>query len=222
MIGEGFYEPIDDLGPDHDCSHPKAMNFLSKQFVASGHDVKWLFQTIALSEAYQRASPAQHSSEATLLAAACPQRLRGDQLFSALAGTLEFDEPAAASKQPPRPDPPKTPRAQFNRLFGYDPSTPRDEISGSIPQALSLMNAKVINGAIRADGANSALGKLLAEIDDDEEIIVELYLRTLARQPKESEIETCKQYIAEVGDRSEALEDVLWALINSTEFLYRE
>ncbi len=84
------------------------------------------------------------------------------------------------------------------------------------------MNAKAINDAIRADVADSALGTLLAEIDNDEEIIVELYLRTLARQPKESEIETCEKYVAEVGDRAAALEDVLWALINSTEFLYRE
>lgn len=222
MIGKGFYEPIDDLGPDRDCSSPKAMNFLSKQFVAGGHDVKWLFKTIAFSDAYQRESAAQHTSEDATLAADCPQRLRGDQLFSALAGTLGFDEQAADSKQPPRRGPPRTPRAQFNRLFGYDPSTPRDEISGSIPQALALMNAKVINGAIRADGANSALGRLLAQTDDDEEIVVELYLRTLARQPKEPEIETCHKYIAEVGDRTEALEDILWALINSTEFLYRE
>ena len=42
MIGQGFYEPIDDLGPDRECSAPKAMNFLSSQFVASGHDVKWV------------------------------------------------------------------------------------------------------------------------------------------------------------------------------------
>ena len=79
-----------------------------------------------------------------------------------------------------------------------------------------------VDGAIRADGANSVLGRLLAQTDDDEEIVVELYLRTLARQPKESEIETCRKYIAEVGDRREAFEDLWWALINSTEFLYRE
>jgi hypothetical protein len=48
-----------------------------------------------------------------------------------------------------------------------------------------------------------------------------LYLRCLAREPNEKELAACREYVKRVGDRSEAFEDVFWALVNSAEFLYR-
>jgi hypothetical protein len=53
----------------------------------------------------------------------------------------------------------------------------------------------------------------------DDEILVSLYERTLARKPKAEEMEICKRYLKKTGNRQEALEDVFWSLINSTEFL---
>ena len=53
----------------------------------------------------------------------------------------------------------------------------------------------------------------------DEEILVRLYERTLARKPKIEEIDTCKRYLKKTGNRQEALEDVFWSLVNSTEFV---
>ena len=49
-----------------------------------------------------------------------------------------------------------------------------------------------------------------------------LYERVLARKPTEEEQATCRRYIAKVGDRKEALEDILWTLVNSTEFLIKK
>ena len=46
-----------------------------------------------------------------------------------------------------------------------------------------------------------------------------LYERTLARKPKAEELAVCKKYLQKVGNRNEALEDVFWSLVNSTEFL---
>ena len=56
LVGEGFYEPIDDIGPDRTPSAPKAVEFLSRSFAESGYDVKWLFRAICATEAYQRES----------------------------------------------------------------------------------------------------------------------------------------------------------------------
>jgi hypothetical protein len=53
-------------------------------------------------------------------------------------------------------------------------------------------------------------------------VIVELYLRCLAREPKPGEITACREHLAQVRNRDEAFEDILWALVNSTEFLYRQ
>ena len=54
------------------------------------------------------------------------------------------------------------------------------------------------------------------------EIVSALYERVLARKPTVEEQSTCTKYIAKVGERKEALEDVLWALVNSTEFLIKK
>ena len=49
--------------------------------------------------------------------------------------------------------------------------------------------------------------------------MAEIELSVLARRPRPEELATCRRYIREVGDRREALEDVFWSLVNSTEFL---
>ena len=113
-------------------------------------------------------------------------------------------------------------QTQFNRLFGYDPSTPRGEVGGSIAQALAMMNSPIINRYINGRDSRSALGRLLRETSDDESVVVELYLRTLARQPKDGELKKSLAYVKETGNRVEAFEDLLWALVNSTEFLHRK
>ncbi len=221
LVGEGFYEPVDDIGPDRECSAPEAMNLLSEQFVAHAYDVKWLYATIMQTDTYQRASQHRRNYEGTPFAANCPQPLRSDQLFNALNAALEVPEPPA----PPRGKAARYargPRAEMARVFGFDPSDPRDEISGAIDQALMLMNAPALDKAMRAEKGQTMLGRMLAETDDDEAVVVELYLRCLAREPEDAEIETCLEYVGQLDDRGEAFEDILWALINSTEFLYRD
>ena len=66
------------------------------------------------------------------------------------------------------------------------------------------------------------LARLLAEQPDDKQVLVELYLRCLAREPKPSEMATCLEHLAAVHDRTTGFEDILWALVNSTEFLNRK
>jgi len=223
LVGAGFYEPIDDLGPDREPVAPKTVRFLASQFVAHGYDVKWLMRTIVLTDAYQRENRPTSSSESDLFACASSQRLRADQLFSALTAALDIDESSAAAnkRRGPKYGPARTLRGQFNAIFGFDPSTPADEISSSIPQALALMNSPGIERSLRAT-PNSVLGRLLKSTDDDEQVIVELYLRTLAREPSAEEIETTLEYVDSVGSRVEAFEDVLWALVNTSEFLHRQ
>lgn len=224
LVGEGFCEPVDDLGPDHPPHAPQAFDLLSTRFARSGYDPKWLFRTIAATQAYGRESRRRRTSDEAPFTANCAQRLRGDQLFNALTSALEIDEQSLGGRRR-RTGPyrgARNMRSAFNVAFGYDPSVRRDEISASIPQALTLMNAPQIHRSIDGRRSNTMIGRLLREIFDDQALAVELYLRCLARQPEDAEIQTCLEYVQEVGDRREAFEDVLWALINSTEFTHRK
>jgi hypothetical protein len=159
--------------------------------------------------------------ESAPFTAACPQRLRGDQLYNALVEALGIQDTPEEEGRGYR-NGPRGPRGLVNQTFGFDPSVRRDEIAGSIPQALFLMNAPQLAQAIKADRSESSLGKLLAETPDDSAVISELYLRCLAREPQTSELKTCLDHIETTGDRAAACEDILWALLNSTEFLNRK
>ncbi|MCA9267908.1 MAG: DUF1549 domain-containing protein [Planctomycetales bacterium] len=222
LVGNGFYEPVDDMGPDRDCNAPQTLDLLAAGFVASGHDMKWLYRTIMATDAYQRESRPRGGSQEKSFAANCPQPLRADQLYDALVHALGIPAQPAARGGNPYNDGPLAagPRGQFGQLFGYDPSDARDEIEGSIPQSLALMNSPQLSALISASPF-TPLGKLLRELDNDEDVVVDLYLRGLARQPRDAEIAKCLQYVKSVGNRDEAFEDILWAIVNSAEFLHR-
>jgi hypothetical protein len=95
-----------------------------------------------------------------------------------------------------------------------------DEIKGTIPQALVMMNSAVIHEYTSAEG-KTLLAAQLATGKSDEQIVTALYERVLSRKPTAEEQATCQRYIKKVGDRKEALEDILWTLVNSTEFLLK-
>ena len=223
LVGEGFYDPVDDMGPDRECSAPKTLDYLAASFVSSGHDVKQLYRTIMATDAYQRQSQSRRTPDGTPFLANCPQRLRGDQLFNQLMSVLGISESGGGfmARGPMAFRGARGPRGIFNAAFGYDPSAHREEVAGSIPQALLMMNSPMIAQAISVRGS-SGLGRLLAEIKDNEALVAELYLKTLSREPTAKELQTCLAHVKQVGDRGEAFEDILWSLVNSTEFLHRK
>jgi hypothetical protein len=221
LLGQGFYAhaPVDDIGPEREPVHPQVLDLLCQGFVANGHDVKWLFRAITATDAYRRQIRPADPTASVPFAAAEPTRLRSDQLYNALNEVFGIAEPTA------RPGGPgggvyrrRSPRDGFNELFGFDPSTPQADLTGTVPQALFLMNSPQINALIEAS-ARTRLGQLLDRFEDDGDALAELYLLVLAREPSAKEAAICREHIAGAKDRGEAFEDILWSLLNSTEFL---
>src|SRR5262249_4867073 len=105
----------------------------------------------------------------------------------------------------------------FKSEFAFDPSLKSDEVEGSIPQALLLMNNPQVNQRILARSTN-LLGRILTAYPEDDAALRMVYLRTLARKPTDREVQKCRTYVQKTGNRKEAFEDILWALLNSTEF----
>lgn len=229
LVGEGFYEPVDDMGPDRTPNGKKAVEFLSKEFAASDYDPKWLMRVILNTEAYQRETRPRRLPDATPFTANVAQPLRGDQLFNALLTTLELDEATVRSMVSGGEGQrfygaQASPRNGFNVAFGFDPSAPRETITASIPQALAMMNQPQINRTLTAGSKRkpTSLGKLIEDVEDDEMLTAELFLRTLCRQPTEAELTEVAAYSQSVDSRPEMFEDLLWSLINSTEYAYRK
>jgi hypothetical protein len=223
MLGQSFYPLVDDMGPEREPVHAEALELLAQGFIDSGYDVQWLFRTIALTEAYQREMRYRDPSDSSPpFAAASPTRLRADQLYNAL--TQVFGSNTFTARNVPRRQfgmygaDADVGRIAFSQLFGFDPSTPQSDLLGTIPQALMLMNGRLVEELIDAD-RNTRLGQLLEEYESDDEALEELYLLVLSRRPTEEELAICQSHIETVGERNEAFEDILWSLLNSTEFL---
>jgi hypothetical protein len=222
LMGQSFYTPVDDLGPQKEAVFSPVITRLAAAFRASDYDMKSLFRTIMNTQTYQRQIRLGDSTEEHLhFAAAYPKRLRADALWESLTGVLGTMGPPAAN----RPQGPFAPRffgleGMFKDEFDFDPSARADEVEGSIPQALLMMNNPTINQKIQARGTN-LLGRILTAYPDNDEALRMVYLRALARKATDRERDRCRDHIAKAASRAEAFEDILWALLNSTEFQTR-
>jgi hypothetical protein len=223
LLGQSFYQPVDDMGPLKEAQFPAVLARLAAGFQADDYDTKKIARAVLNSAAYQRQVRLGKATDEHLqFAAAYPARLRAEALWSSLVqalGPLEAPGPMAQRRGPMA-----GPLARFRtfqfaflREFDADPSLKADEVEGTIPQALLMMNNPILANRIRAKDGN-LLGKLLKEHAADGDALNALYLRVLARKPSERELSKCRKYIARVGNRAEAYEDLLWALVNSTEF----
>lgn len=107
--------------------------------------------------------------------------------------------------------------SQFEQL--YDDKSPAPGIfEGSVRQKLVLFNDSFINSAMKAI-KGSMLSIILREGRTDSERVRALYIATLARRPSEDEIKMCLRVVRRAGKKVEGFEDLMWALLNSSEFL---
>ncbi|MBV9125215.1 MAG: DUF1553 domain-containing protein, partial [Planctomycetes bacterium] len=223
LMGWGFYPGVNDLGSDQTPQHPEVLDLIAREWTATGYDMRWLFRTLTLTQAYQRHLQSRPHAQQAAPPAVCPARLRPEQIFDALVKTLGFQE---NDKTIPAPAPSSAPavarhtglRHMVYQAFKVDPSLPVDEVQGTIPQALLMMNSVLVNSYVKATG-KTFLADALARKMSDDDIITALYERTLARKPTAEERDICHHYLKQAGQRQEALEDVFWCLVNSTEFL---
>lgn len=218
LMGSSFYPHVDDLGPMKEVVLPEVLLALAATFQASGYDPRALIRTIANTNAYQRRLSDGSAAASPGVVAKPSKRLRPDALWDSLVhvfgkieagarfhtgGGVRFNSSFVEGK--------------FRAEFDFDPSLDVDEVNGTIPQALFLMNNATLNSHIATTKA-SLLGRLLRDYRQDPGAVDQLYRLVLARTPTERERRRCLVYVAESSTREAAFEDLLWALINSTEF----
>lgn len=200
LLGDGFYA-VDSLGPDGDVSHKLIINRMAYVFRNRQFDPRWPFRIIMNSQSYQRQSRSLSSSD-VLFTSVRATRLRADQVAQAVAAVVGNDKLAP----------------QIERIFNVDPSLPQSDVKGAIQQALYLMN----NPALQSGIKTGPLVARLKKISDDEKLVGELYLALLGREPNERERRRTLDYLKKNNsNRPEAVYDLVWVLVNSTEFLSR-
>lgn len=231
FMGRGLVEPVDDFRDTNPPSNPELLDALARDFVTSGYDVKRLIRTIMASRVYQlssRSNPTNAGDEQNF-SRAYPKRLMAEVLMDAIA--------SASGVPPELPGLPRGTRAievwdsewstqwqsYFLSVFGRPARTHPCECERSqepsIAQVLHLMNAPELQEQI---GDPRGRARALADgRRPPKEIVEELFLAAYARRPTpKEEAEALKAFAGEDRDRAGAAEDVLWALMNTMEFVF--
>jgi hypothetical protein len=212
LIGRGLVDPVDDFREDSDPSHPDVLDMLAAEFVASGHDLKYLVRCICNSRAYQRSSdvlPA-NATDDRLCSHGAVKLMSTDVLVESLA--IALGKPVAGDAGRRRKKA-QDARAKFLKLF--DTADERDfstEYSHGIPQVLQLMNG------IEIDKAPTLLR--LQKAGSGAKVIEALYLTTLSRPPTAREMNKASAHVERAPTASKGHADLMWALINSSEFIF--
>ena len=227
FFGRGFVEPVDDFRISNPAAQPALLAALARDFSAHGYDLKRLMRVIMESSLYQLSSEPNSTNLADTrnFSRAYRRRLPAEVLLDAVndatGGTDTFAglPPGSRAVQAwsykiesqfmdafSRPDP------------SMDPPCERDAHL-SVVQSLHLMNSRGLQGKLST--ADGRARKLAGGTGSAEDIVTELYLCTLSRPPSPAELAVATTaFTAPGATRVQAAEDVLWALLNSAEFVF--
>ena len=233
FFGYGFTRPVDDMGPHNPPTHPQVLRRLTDEFVRSGYDVQQLIRWICSTEAYQLTSrygetnrnddPA--AGEAPLFSRVYVKSMTAEQVYDSLlvatradrAGRSNWDAVARQREEWLQ---------QFVYAFHTEENDETTSFAGTIPQALMLMNGELVGEGL-APRSGTYLHEVLHGRGSEVEKIRKLSLAALSRHPSDKELAQIRKAIRERTTRAEdrpaalteALQDVFWALLNSSEFV---
>lgn len=245
LFGNGLIEPVDEMvSASSTPSHPELLDLLAREFAAHRFDVPFLLRVLTATQAYQLTSAAgdgvstaitEEGSEKPRLFARMPLRgMTPEQLFDSLATATGYrdrsnnlDEVRTSILGGDR-----SPRSEFLTKFANQTERPV-ETQTSILQALTLMNGKVVTEATSLRRSETLAAVVEAPFADNASRVTTLYLAAFARHPDAREKARAIRFIEQAvqtapagkGDagrqaaQGEALADLFWALLNSSEFL---
>ena len=219
MFGKGIVEPVDDLSSL--AEFPPVLEFLADDFTEHDYDLKRLIRLIAASQVFQVDSAADHelTSEHEVNWACFPvTRLRPEQAIGSLmqATSLQTNDQEnhilfRLIRYGETND--------FIQRYGDAGADELVEQGGTIPQRLLLMNGKMTREKVKGE-LLSFVRQAAALIRDDQTAIDTAYLSCLSRKPTEKEREHFLNVFSgqTKNARVRTMEDLYWALINSSEF----
>jgi len=230
----GIIDPPDDLNLANPPSNKPLLDYLAEGFIASGYDMKWLHRTIANSRTYQLSwrpndtnrADTRNFSHAVLRR--LPAEVAIDAIHHATASDTALKTASAIvanRKIGQHPVSYQTRAIDFSLLiFGKPLRTTNCDCERqgepTLLQSLYVRNdQEMLDLLVRKDGWIAQLKKEALTAERVDQLVVEVYLRTLSRLPSDNELADCQQHVSESTDVAEAMHDLLWALLNTQEFI---
>ena len=222
----GIIDPVDDIRSTNPPINPALLDALTADFVASKFDLRHLIRRVVTSETYQRGSVpnASNAHDEQNFSRAIPRRIPAEALLDSLVqatGVAEsFGGAPGGFRAGQLPDANVT--SDFLRLFGkpqrMDACECERDNGSNMLQALHFINGKSILGRVQNPAARPAL--LVAKKATDAQVVTDLFLWSLARPPTAKELVVGTDFFKTYGDQKlAAAQDLMWALLNSKDFL---
>ena len=231
FLGRGMVEPEDDMRVSNPPSNPELLDALALDFIQSGYDLKRLVRTIAISAVYERSSRPNDSNrdDRRNFARFYPRRLQAEVLLDAInlvAGTSEtFDGLPASFRATQLPDDGFA--SYFLDVFGRPKRESVCECERSseanLSQTLHLLNSDDVQAKLTF--ATGRATRMAEDKQADPANIETLYRQALARQPTDAERADCLAFLTrrrQGGQIKQGYEDLIWALLNTKEFLFNQ
>lgn len=227
FFGRGLVDPIDDIRTTNPATHPELLRQLAEDFQSNGYEFRSTIQLICNSAAYQRSCKSTQGNEADdrFYSRMSIRKLDSEVLADAIANVTGVYEPYPKHDEGTRAIQLFKPgvKNELLEVLGRCSDAKICEAGGTaaggIAQQLQLINGKVLNQ--RISQSTSRLRTLFQSNRSDEDVVSELYLRSLARRPTETESEFWKTQLLnqKPESRLEILEDLTWGLLTCREFV---
>ena len=240
FFSRGLVEPEDDMRETNPATNPELLQALAKNFIESGFDLKDLVRNICRSTVYQlSAIPNEYNKvDKQNFSRFYPKRLTAEVLLDSIDSLTKsetrFDGLPSGTRAVQLPDNSFNSSSYFLTVFGRPEMSSACECErsqdASLAQSLHLLNSKDIQKKLSDDEGRAAL---LAKDDSrsDDQKVRELYFRAFSREPGADEYVVAKSYIQKktgrvegdsdpLAGKREAYEDIVWALINTKEYLF--
>ena len=236
----GLIEPEDDIRDTNPPTNPELLAALEKHFIESKFDLKELVRVITRSNAYQlSATPNEHNlADRQNYSRYYPRRLQAEVLLDAidrLSGTqTDFANLPAGTRAVALPDNSYNRSSQFLRVFGRPEAESVCECervqSSSLAQSLHLINSGELRSKLASPTGRAE--RLAKEEKPSDAKVRELYLVAFSREPRSDELKHALDYLAEPRLNAEGqsidtqqaarenFQDLIWALVNTKEFLF--
>jgi hypothetical protein len=231
FFGRGIVDPLDDMRVTNPPSNPDLLDALGQDLVDHKYSLKHLIATICKSRTYQLSSTPNefNKHDKQNYARYYPRRLSAEVLLDAVnqvtASPASFGGLPQDRYAPKRaimlPD--ESFASYFLDVFGRPQRISACECErvseANLAQALHLLNSDEIQGKVGRQGGRADV--LAKDPRPDAEKVEEVFLWAFARKPTEEQRGKALEHIAKnASNKKIAYENILWALLNTKEFIF--